>query len=177
MTRISKSLTARLAKIKIFLCDVDGVLTDGIVTIGGDSEYKRFFIQDGLGMLFLKRNGIKVGWVSARPSAVTQKRAAELKIDYLHQEDVLKVQAVQNLLDKAGFTWEEASYMGDDIVDIGVIKRVGVGVAVANAIEEAKAVARYVTQAPGGQGAVREVARMILVAQNKWQPLVEHFTE
>jgi 3-deoxy-D-manno-octulosonate 8-phosphate phosphatase (KDO 8-P phosphatase) len=177
MTRIPKTLAAKLAKVKIFLCDVDGVLTDGTVTIGGGNEYKRFFIQDGLGILFLKRNGIKVGWVSARPSQVTQQRAAELKIDYLHQEDVLKVKAVDNLLKKAGFSWEEASYMGDDIVDIGVIQRAGVGIAVANAIQEAKDMADYVTRAPGGQGAVREVARMILDAQNKWKPLVEHYLE
>jgi 3-deoxy-D-manno-octulosonate 8-phosphate phosphatase (KDO 8-P phosphatase) len=176
MTRVPKSLNAKLAKVRIFLCDVDGVLTDGNVTIGGGKEYKSFFIRDGLGLLFLRRNGIKVGWISARPSPVTQQRAAELKIDFLHQEDVSKVQAVENLLKTAGFTWEEASYMGDDIVDLGVIKRAGVGIAVANAIQEAKAIADYVTKAPGGQGAVREVVEMILAAQNKWKPLVETFS-
>src|SRR5512143_1803320 len=93
-----KSLTAKLAGVKLFLCDVDGVLTDGTVLIGDGKEYKAFHIPDGLGMLLLMRNGIKVGWISNRPSPVTQQRAAELKIDFLYQEDASKVQAAENLL-------------------------------------------------------------------------------
>src|SRR5512138_1718595 len=95
-----KALATRLARVKLFLCDVDGVLTDGTVLIGDGKEYKFFNIQDGLGMLLLKRNGIKVGWISNRPSPVTQARAAELKIDFLFQEDASKVEAAENLLAK-----------------------------------------------------------------------------
>src|SRR5512143_1803488 len=86
-----KSLTAKLAGVKLFLCDVDGVLTDGTVLIGDGKEYKAFHIPDGLGMLLLMRNGIKVGWISNRPSPVTQQRAAELKFEFLQQPATTKL--------------------------------------------------------------------------------------
>src|SRR4051794_35874785 len=92
------ALRAKLRKIKLFLCDVDGVLTNGTVLLGDGKEYKSFNIQDGLGLLLLKRNGIKVGWVSNRPSQVTQQRAEELRIDFLHQENGSKVVAVEAIL-------------------------------------------------------------------------------
>ena len=173
--RISKALVARLARVKLFLCDVDGVLTNGTVTLGEGREFKSFNIQDGLGLLFLKRNGIQVGWISNRPSQVTQQRAAELKIDFLFQEDVSKVQAVENILRQTAFKWEEICYMGDDVVDLGVLQRAGAGIAVANGVQEVRRCAHYVTQAKGGEGAVREVVEMILVAQKKWGQLVQGY--
>src|SRR5512146_2721755 len=103
--RFKKSLLTKLSRVKLFLCDVDGVLTNGTVTMGDGKEYKTFNIQDGLGLLLLKRNGIKVGWISNRPSMVTQQRAQELKIDFLFQEDLPKVQAAEKLLAEAGFAW------------------------------------------------------------------------
>src|SRR3954470_7698757 len=141
------SLAARLARVKLLLCDVDGVLTDGTVLLGDGKEYKSFSIQDGLGMLLLKRNGIPVGWVSNRPSEVTKQRADELKIDFLFQDKSNKVAAVEFILQQTGLGWPEVCYMGDDVVDLGVLKRAGVAVAVANAIPEAKAMAHYVTKA------------------------------
>ena len=166
-------LRERLRKVKLLLCDVDGVLTNGTVLFGDGKEYKTFNIQDGLGLLLLKRKGVKVAWISSRPSAVTQQRADELRIDFLHQEKGSKVAVVESLLAQAALGWEDVCYVGDDIVDLGALKRAGVAVAVANAIVEAKAVADYVTTAEGGQGAVREVVRLILAAQNKWTALVE----
>ena len=151
---------------------MDGVLTNGTVVLGQGKEYKAFNIQDGLGMLLLKRNGIKVGWISRRPSSVTQQRAEELRIDFLYQEKGSKVDTVESILARTGFKWEDVCYMGDDIVDLGVLKRAGVAVAVANAILEAKALADYVTLAEGGQGAVRETVRLILEAQDKWEAIV-----
>lgn len=169
-----KSLTDQLAGVKLFLCDVDGVLTDASVFVGPDCEFKRFNILDGLGQRMLQHGGIKVGWVSRRVSEATTRRAKELKVDYLHQHDVSsKVIAVESILKETGFHWEDVCYVGDDIVDIGVLKRAGVAVAVANAVAEAKAVADYVTVQPGGHGAIREVVELILKAQNKWDALVE----
>jgi 3-deoxy-D-manno-octulosonate 8-phosphate phosphatase (KDO 8-P phosphatase) len=173
---ISKSLAAKLARVRILLCDVDGVLTNATVLIGDGREFKEFHIQDGLGLRLLQRSGVKVGWISNRPSTATQQRADELKIDFLHQDKGSKVEAVETILAKAGLGWGEICYMGDDIVDLGVLKRAGVAIAVANAIEEAKTLADYVTRAEGGSGAVREVVGLILKAQNKWQRLVLEYS-
>jgi 3-deoxy-D-manno-octulosonate 8-phosphate phosphatase (KDO 8-P phosphatase) len=169
----SKALTARLRRVKLFLCDVDGVLTDGRIFMGDGKEYKAFSIQDGLGMLILQKEGIKVGWVSNRPSPVSQQRAEELKIDYFFQKKGSKVEAIEAILNEAGVDWDEICYMGDDVVDLGALKRAGVAVAVDNGIDEAKAMAHYVTRAHGGHGAVREVVRLILVAQDKWKNVIE----
>jgi len=170
-----EDLTARLRRVKLFLCDVDGVLTDGRIFMGDAKEYKAFNIQDGLGMLILQRSGIKVGWVSNRPSPVSQQRADELKIDYFFQAKGSKVEAVEAILKQAQLEWADSCFIGDDVVDLGALKRAGVAIAVANAIDEAKHVAHYVTKAHGGHGAVREVVRLILVAQEKWQQVIDHF--
>jgi 3-deoxy-D-manno-octulosonate 8-phosphate phosphatase (KDO 8-P phosphatase) len=172
----SKSLHGRLANVKLLLCDVDGVLTDGTVLFGDGKEYKRFNIQDGLGMLLLKRAGLRVGWVSNRPSSVTKQRAEELKIDFLSQEKSNKVESVELILKKTGASWDDVCFVGDDVVDLGALKRAGVAVAVSNAIPEAKAIAHYVTKARGGEGAVREVVLLILKAQNQWKKIISHFS-
>lgn len=171
----SSALQARLKKIRLFLCDVDGVLTDASVFIGGEREIKRFNIHDGLGLVALRRQGIKVGWISSRPSTATQLRAEELKIDFLHQAKGSKIKAVETILEQTGCRWDEVCFVGDDIVDIGAMQRAGVGAAVANAVAEARDVADYVTRAGGGHGAVRELVEMILKAQDKWERVVaEH---
>ncbi|MGO8929403.1 MAG: KdsC family phosphatase [Limisphaerales bacterium] len=159
----------------MLLCDVDGVLTDASVFIGGSEEVKQFNIRDGLGLVRLRREGLKVGWISGRPSPATARRARELKIDFLQQEKGSKVSAVESLLAQTGFRWDDLCYVGDDIVDLGVLKRAGVAVAVANGVAEARAAADYVTRAGGGHGAVREVAELILKAQNKWACIVAEY--
>jgi len=168
------TLDTRLKKVRLFLCDVDGVLTDGSIFIGAAREIKRFNIQDGLGLVFLRRAGIKTGWVSSRPSHATTLRARELKIDFLvQQKDHLgKVNAVENLLRRTKLGWNEVCFVGDDVVDLGPLQRAGVAVAVVNAIREVKAAAHFVTQAAGGHGAIREVVEMILKAQGKWDSLI-----
>jgi 3-deoxy-D-manno-octulosonate 8-phosphate phosphatase (KDO 8-P phosphatase) len=177
--RISKSLTSRLRRIKLFLCDVDGVLTDGSVFIGGAREIKRFNIRDGLGLVFLRRAGFQVGWVSARPSAVTKLRAAELQIDFLVQQNdrISKTGAVENLLRRLKLDWDAVCFVGDDVVDLGPLKRAGFAVAVGDARPEVKAAAHFVTGAPGGRGAVREVAEMLLRAQGQWDSIVAHYSK
>jgi 3-deoxy-D-manno-octulosonate 8-phosphate phosphatase (KDO 8-P phosphatase) len=174
-TGLTQALNTRLARVRLFLCDVDGVLTDGSVFIGQERETKRFHIRDGLGLVLLRREGIKVGWISNRPSSETTLQAEELKIDFLEQAKGDKVKAAENILAKTGLGWEEVCYVGDDIVDLGVLKRAGVAVTVADAVPEAKTIAHYQTKAAGGHGAVREVVEMILKAQKKWGRLVaEH---
>ncbi len=177
MARVSRTATLNAAfkRIRLLLCDVDGVLTDASVFIGGTQEMKRFNIRDGLGLVRLRRAGLKVGWISGRPSPATTRRARELKIDFLRQGKGSKVCAVESLLAQTGFRWDEVCYMGDDIIDLGVLKRAGVAVAVANGVAEARAAADYVTRASGGHGAVREVVELILKAQNKWARIVAEY--
>jgi len=172
VSRLSSSTRKRLGGIKLLLCDVDGVLTDAGIFIGAGIELKRFDIQDGLGIVTLRREGIKVGWISSRPSPATIQRAEELKIDFLLQQKGSKVAVIEQLLLKDGLRWADVCYIGDDIVDLGPLKRAGVAVAVPNGVAETKALAHYVTCAPGGRGAVREVVELILKAQRKWDNVV-----
>jgi 3-deoxy-D-manno-octulosonate 8-phosphate phosphatase (KDO 8-P phosphatase) len=171
------SPVSRLKAVRLFLCDVDGVLTDGSVYLGGVREIKRFNIRDGLGLIFLRRAGLKVGWVSARPSSVTKARAAELGIDFLVQQGdrVSKTGAVEKLLRRTKLDWEAVCFVGDDVVDLGPLTRAGLAVAVADARPTVKAAAQYVTRAAGGHGAIREVAEMILQAQGKWNSIIAHY--
>jgi 3-deoxy-D-manno-octulosonate 8-phosphate phosphatase (KDO 8-P phosphatase) len=175
---IPTALKPRLKSIRIFLCDVDGILTDTAVWMGAEDEVKRFNIQDGLGLRLLQKEGIRVGWVSNRPSFATSQRALDLKVDFLVQSyDSNKVEAVDKILRETGYAWEQACYMGDDIVDLGVLRRCGLTVTVPHGIPEAKALAHYITTREGGHGAVREVVDLILKAQGKWEKLVAHFAQ
>jgi 3-deoxy-D-manno-octulosonate 8-phosphate phosphatase (KDO 8-P phosphatase) len=169
-----KNLQARLKQIKLFLCDVDGVLTDGSIFIGGAREFKRFNIRDGLGLVLARRAGLKIGWVSARPSLATKLRADELKIHFLVQQGdkLSKTGAIEKLLAQEKLDWNGVCFVGDDVVDLGPLKRAGVSVAVADGVAEAKAAADFVTRAAGGRGAVRETIEMILQAQGKWEPVI-----
>jgi len=177
--KISTQLRARLKRVKLFLCDVDGVLTDGSIFIGGAREFKRFNIRDGLGLVLAQRAGLKTGWVSARPSAATQMRAQELKIDFLVQQGdrISKTGAIERLLAREKLDWQEVCFVGDDVVDLGPLARAGIGVAVADARPQVKAAADFITRADGGRGAVRETIEMILRAQGKWEPVIAVYRE
>ena len=146
---------------------MDGVLTDGAVYMGGGVEMKRFNIRDGLGLKFLQLHGIKVGWVSRRPSSATQQRADDLKIDFLVQHNGGKIEGVEGILRQTGMNWRDVCYVGDDVVDIAVLERAGLGIAVGDGVAEAKA--------PGGNGAIREIAEMILKAQQMWKLVVSEY--
>lgn len=169
-------LQARLARVRLFLCDVDGVLTDGTVLMGAEFEAKSFNILDGLGLRILQRQGIRVGWISGRPSPATLRRAEDLQIDFVRQGDQPKAAVIDELLASVGLGWEAVCYAGDDLLDLAPLRRAGVAVAVANAIPEAKALAHYVTRAGGGRGAVREAADLILKAQGRWEAVVESYS-
>lgn len=170
-------LRARLKRIKLLLCDVDGVLTDGAIFITGEGEFKRFHVHDGLGQRMAARAGLKVGWVSARPSAITTRRGEELKTDFIVQTRDGKVPPVERILAETGLSWSDTCFVGDDVVDLGVLRRVGLAISPADARPEAKAAAHFLTKAKGGNGCVREVVEMILKAQGKWATVMaEHAT-
>jgi 3-deoxy-D-manno-octulosonate 8-phosphate phosphatase (KDO 8-P phosphatase) len=177
--KITPALKARFAGVRLFLCDVDGVLTDGAVYVGGQREFKRFNIRDGLGMILWRRAGFKIGWVSARVSLATKMRARELKIDFLVQQGdrVGKAGAIELLLAREKLSWQDVCFVGDDIVDLGPLSRAGLAVAVGDGVPEARALAHYVTRRPGGHGAIREVIELILQTQGKWETFVKNYTE
>ena len=175
-------IDANLARrLKLVGCDVDGVLTDNGLYLGlvGDHpvELKRFHIQDGLGVRMLRAAGLVVVWVSARRSDATDLRARELKVDEVVQDNK-KLPAFEALLARRGLAWEECAFVGDDLPDLPLLARVGLPIAVANAVSEAKAAARVVTTLAGGHGAVREVAELILKARGEWDALLaQYFVE
>ena len=177
--KISAAIRQRAARVRLFLCDVDGVLTDGSIFIGGEREFKRFNIRDGLGLVLARRAGIKIGWVSARPSPATKLRADELKIDFLVQQgdNLSKTAAVEQLLAQEKLNWSEACFVGDDIIDLGPLTRAGLAVAVGDAVPEAKAAAQVTTRAVGGRGAVREAVELVLRAQGRWAQFLEKYSE
>jgi len=173
---LSQSLRRRFAKIKLLLTDVDGILTDAAVYMNHDEESKRFCVMDGLGLRLFREQGHQVGWISGRSSPATQQRARECGIDFLYQGPGNKVVAAEAMLAQSGASWEEVCYMGDDVVDLGVLRRAGAAVTVPHAAPEAKALAHYVTKTAGGHGAVREVIELILKAQHQWAKLIEQYS-
>ena len=160
-----------LKKIKCVAMDVDGVLTDGRIIMDSNGvETKNFDVQDGLGIVFLKKCGIKTAIISARPSKVVAHRAKDLKIDKVYVGVYPKLSAYESMLKKFKVLDEEVCFIGDDLADLSIMRRCGVSMAVANAVLEVKQIADYVTVRPGGRGAVREAVELILQAQGHWGP-------
>lgn len=148
--------------------DVDGILTDGTVTISSDgTESKAFSILDGMGLKRLEKAGIAVAWISGRPSAATSLRAKELGIPHLVQGRTDKLVALQELARSLGFEAQQCAYMGDDDIDASAIAWSGVGIAVPTAMPAALAAADYITERAAGHGAVREVCEHLLIARSK----------
>jgi 3-deoxy-D-manno-octulosonate 8-phosphate phosphatase (KDO 8-P phosphatase) len=171
---------ALAGRIRLLGLDVDGVLTDNGIFLGPVDgrpvELKRFDIQDGLGHVLLRSAGLPVVWVSGRHSEATALRARELEIDELLQvPGPRKLEAVGDLLQRRSIGWEEVAFVGDDLADLQVLRRVGLPIAVANAVAEVKAVASFVTRAPGGHGAVREVVEALLRARGVWPEMLERY--
>jgi len=165
-----------LAKIKLLVMDVDGVLTDGSIIVNADgSETKLFSVLDGHGIRLWQRAGLKTAIISGRASAPTKQRAEQLDIEHVIEDCHYKLPALESLLDKLGLCPENAAYIGDDLPDLPVIRYVGFGVAVANADDELKKRADYVTARSGGAGAVREVIEHILKSCGKWQDLMKRY--
>ncbi len=166
--------------VRLLLMDVDGVLTDGRLynVPGADGamvETKGFDSQDGIALQWLGWSGIVTGVISGRVSPATAERARQCKMKYVYQGHIEKIPILEEILRDAGIPPEQTAYIGDDLTDVVVMKRVGLGIATANAREEVKRNAHYVTEARGGGGAVREVAETILKAQGHWAELLRKY--
>lgn len=167
------SLTHACSQIRLLLSDVDGVMTGGglAFSAAGD-EIKTFHIRDGMGIRLWQRAGGQFGMVTGRQSAIVERRAKELNITLLRQGSDDKLPLVQELAAEAGATLEQTAYIGDDLPDLASIRAVGLGIAVADAVEEIRAAARYTTSVAGGQAAVREVVELLLKNTGRWDAAV-----
>jgi len=177
---ISTEIAARAAKIRLVLTDVDGVLTDGRIWFlplpdGGIFETKGFDSQDGIAMHWLKRHGYQTGIISGRTAQATAERGRQGKFDYVYMGDTEKLPIFNEILAKSGFSPDQVAYLGDDLTDAILMRRVGLAVAVANAVPEVQAMAHYVTQARGGSGALREVTEILLAATGRWNEILAHY--
>ena len=167
----------RARRIKLVLMDCDGVMTDGRLWLTADGdEQKAFDAHDGQGISLCHRAGLKTGIITGRKSSAVDRRAEDLKMAYVRQYAKDKVKALGEILKEAGLSEDECAYIGDDLADVSVMRRVELAVAVADAAIEAKQAAHYVTRLPGGRGAVREVCEIILKAQGRWEELIERFS-
>lgn len=175
----NKKQIAQIAKnIKLLILDVDGVLTDGSIILDDNgNEIKSFHVRDGHGLKMLQKAGIQIAIITGRHSKVVERRAHELGITEIYQRCHIKTVAYDDLLEKFGIEDKETAYVGDDIVDIPIFKRVGLSIAVADAVDEAKREALFVTNNRGGRGAVREVCELILKSNGKWEEFIDEYNK
>jgi 3-deoxy-D-manno-octulosonate 8-phosphate phosphatase (KDO 8-P phosphatase) len=175
----AEALDARARRVRLLLLDVDGVLTDGTVTIHSTEgqESKAFFIRDGAAMMWARRQGLEIGLLSGRPSNATTRRAAELGLTIVSQDGPDKRQAYADILRQCGRQDEDVAYMGDDVLDLPILGRVGLSAAPADAVDDVRTRVHWVSRHAGGRGAVRELLELILRAQGLWQPLLARFLE
>ncbi|MGQ9918161.1 MAG: KdsC family phosphatase [Bryobacteraceae bacterium] len=178
--RVSTEIRNRAARVRLVLMDVDGVLTDGRYfhvpkPEGGLFEVKMFDSQDGIALQWLHRAGIRTGVISGRDAESTRERARTSHMAYCYMGNTEKLPIFRAILEDSGLEPDQIAYIGDDLTDAILMKRVGLAVAVANAVPEVKAMAHYVTAAAGGAGAVREATELILEAQGKWEGILRHY--
>jgi len=175
-TSIDQSMAEKIRPVSFLILDVDGVLTDGMIIIDDlGNETKQFHVRDGHGLKLLMRVGIEVILITGRTSKVVEHRARELGIQEVHQGAKNKIEILRKIMTKRSITAEHIAYIGDDIVDIPVFREVGFAVAVADASEDAKEAADFITGNGGGRGAVREICELILKVQNKWDTVVSPY--
>lgn len=173
---VSEEVRERARKIRLLMLDVDGVMTDGRIIFNDEGrEIKAFDVRDGHGIKMIQRAGIEVAIVTGRESTVVDRRAAELGIRWVRQKAFDKARVYREISDSLEIHDDEVCFLGDDVVDIPVLRKVGLPVVVADAHEEAKRWAAYVTLSPGGRGAVREVCELILQAQDKWDEVMGRY--
>ena len=169
-------LTQRAARIDVLVLDVDGVLTDGrIVYADYGDELKFFDVQDGAGLVFWNRVGLKSAVITARKSRLVKRRAKELRVDFLAQGRLEKIPAYEEMLKQLGVRDEQVCAIGDDLMELPLLRRAGLAVAVPNAVEEVKRTSAYVTRRSGGHGAVREVVELILKSKGLWDKVLERY--
>jgi 3-deoxy-D-manno-octulosonate 8-phosphate phosphatase (KDO 8-P phosphatase) len=171
-----QELIDRARKVKLLILDCDGVLTDGrIILLPDGDETKCFDVKDGHAMVMAQRAGLPIAIISGRKSSVVRARAKELGVAHLHEMAWVKKEPYEKILAEERLLDEEVCYVGDDVVDIPLLKRAGLGVAVADAVEETKEHSHLVTERGGGRGAVREVIEFILKAQDKWDEALSRY--
>jgi 3-deoxy-D-manno-octulosonate 8-phosphate phosphatase (KDO 8-P phosphatase) len=169
-------MVEQLGKIRLLLLDVDGIMTDGRIIIDNNGvEAKAFDVRDGHGLKLLQRVGLKVGIITGRESEVVRFRARELGIDILHQGSRNKLEPYFATIEELGLADEEVAYMGDDLVDLPILRRVGFSATVADAAEELKPLVHYVTARSGGRGAVREICDLILKTTGRWPEVTDRY--
>jgi 3-deoxy-D-manno-octulosonate 8-phosphate phosphatase (KDO 8-P phosphatase) len=170
----------RAARVRLLLMDVDGVLTDGrLINVPGPGgtifETKCFDSQDGIALQWLTWHGIETGVISGRVSPATEERARQVKMRYVYQGHIEKIPILEEIQVASGIPLAEMAYAGDDLTDIVVMRRVGFAIAPANARPEVQRAAHYVTRAPGGRGAIREAAELLLEAHGRWTDILKKY--
>jgi 3-deoxy-D-manno-octulosonate 8-phosphate phosphatase (KDO 8-P phosphatase) len=176
--KISPALKKRAAQIKLLLMDVDGTMTDGGVLLlsqpdGSALEIKKFDAHDGQGLTLAHTAGIRTGCITGRESPALLRRAHEMKMDYIYMKIPLKMPAYEEILSKSGVKDAEVAFVGDDLPDIPILKRVGLAVAVGDAVADVKKIAHYTTKALAGRGAIREAIELILKSKGIWDELID----
>ena len=171
--KVAPGVATRAKRIRVLLMDVDGVLTDGRIWLlsrrdGTASEIKGFSAYDGAGLKLARAAGLRTGLITGRESSAVAQRARECEIEFVYQGRATKLGAYEEILRATGASDREVAYVGDDLPDLALLRRVGLAAAVANAAPEVKRAAHYVTSHSGGDGAVREVIELIVKAQGKW---------
>jgi 3-deoxy-D-manno-octulosonate 8-phosphate phosphatase (KDO 8-P phosphatase) len=171
-----QDLTEKAAQVRLVIFDVDGVLTDGSLFLGDDGqEYKAFHSKDGHGMVMLQQSGVQIAIITGRTSEVVRIRMASLGIEHVYQGHREKLPAYQELQRATGLPDNAIAYVGDDVVDLPVMRRVGLAVAVQDAHYLAKQHAHWITPSAGGRGAAREVCELLMDAQGKLEPALAHY--
>jgi 3-deoxy-D-manno-octulosonate 8-phosphate phosphatase (KDO 8-P phosphatase) len=175
---MAAGLKKRAAQIKVLLMDVDGTMTDGGVSLlsqpdGSALEIKTFDAHDGQGLTLAHTAGIRTGCITGRESPALLRRAKEMKMEFIYMKQPLKISAYEEILRKAGVPEGAVAYVGDDLPDLPVMRRVGFAVAVGDAVPEVKKAAHYTTNAVAGRGAIREAIEMILKAKGIWEEMIE----
>lgn len=166
----------KIRRIRFLVLDVDGVMTNGAITYASDgSELKSFNVKDGSGIMWWRRAGHTAGIVTGRGSPMVLRRAKELEIELVEMNAKHKLPAFEKMLAAAGVTPEETAVVGDDLPDLPLVKRAGLGIAVADAVDELKDAAAMVTNKRGGEGAVREVIELILKTQGRWDGIMQRY--
>jgi len=173
-------LQQRAAKIRLLLMDVDGVITNGLIyNVPGPKgdlvETKGFNSQDGIALQWLTWKGFQTGVISGRESQALDVRAKQVGMTYVYQGHIEKVPILEEIVQRSGFGLDEIAYVGDDLTDVPILRRAGLAFAPANARPEVKRCAHHVTAAPGGEGAVREIAEILLQAQGYWDGLLKKY--
>ena len=166
----------QLKSIKVLILDVDGVLTDGrVIYTDSGEEIKRFDVRDGHGLKLLMRSGIEVILLTGRESKVVLHRARDLGIEHVYQKALNKIEVYKTILAQRNLEDKEVGFVGDDLVDLPVLRKVGFSAAVPDAVPEVKEIVDYITTKKGGEGAVREICELLLKAQNKWEAVTEKY--